>query len=61
MNINQVNFECVYTIEDDALVSMFKSLETCGLRTFLGLLVIIYEDTLLEFYSKAIAFAAKQV
>lgn len=53
MNAYSVNFEYVYSLEETAMVTMFKSFEATGLRTFLSLLMVIYEDSSLDLYAHA--------
>lgn len=50
LNSYQIYFTFVLTIQDSGLVSIFKSLETSILLTFLETSVIIYKTPLLDFY-----------
>lgn len=54
LNSYQVYFASVLTIHDAELVSMFKSLETSGIRTFLDTSTIIYNTPLVDFYARAL-------
>lgn len=61
MNSCEVSFESMHEIEDASMVSMFNTLETTGLRAFLSISIIIYEDTLLDLYVNATVNAVKQI
>ncbi|KZV18199.1 hypothetical protein F511_20148 [Dorcoceras hygrometricum] len=52
-NTIQVNFDSVLSISDEGMVGMFKSLESTGLRGFLGYPSVIYEQDLENFFSNA--------
>ncbi|KZV41829.1 dystroglycan-like [Dorcoceras hygrometricum] len=48
-----VDFESVLSMDDQGMVSMFKSLMASGLAVFLGCPAVIYEDALVEFFENA--------
>ncbi|KZV37572.1 hypothetical protein F511_17917 [Dorcoceras hygrometricum] len=53
-NALQINFESVLEITDNAeMVSMFKTLESTGLRGFLGCSSVLYERELEQFFDTA--------
>ncbi|KZV35345.1 hypothetical protein F511_23814 [Dorcoceras hygrometricum] len=51
----QINFESVLMMHDhDGMLNMFKSLETSGLRGFLGCESVLYEKELEQFFETAL-------
>ncbi|KZV15862.1 hypothetical protein F511_29322 [Dorcoceras hygrometricum] len=50
-NSLQLNFDSVLSFPDEGLVQMFKSLESTGLRGFLGCLSVLYEDDLVVLFA----------
>ncbi|KZV29437.1 hypothetical protein F511_19373 [Dorcoceras hygrometricum] len=53
-NVLQVNFDSVPTFPEEGMVKMFKSLESIGLRGFLGCPSVLYEQDLEHFFSAAL-------
>ncbi|KZV33798.1 hypothetical protein F511_30510 [Dorcoceras hygrometricum] len=53
-NALQVNFDLVLSPSDDGLVSMLKTLESSGLRGFLGCTAAINEEDLVAFFANGI-------
>ncbi|KZV37456.1 dystroglycan-like [Dorcoceras hygrometricum] len=49
-NSQHVDFESVLSMDDQGMVSMFKSLMASGLAGFLGCPAVIYEDALVDFF-----------
>ncbi|KZV30358.1 mucin-2-like [Dorcoceras hygrometricum] len=48
-----VNFDSVLSLSDSGMVSMFKTLESSGLRGFLGCSADIYEGDFMNFFENA--------
>ncbi|KZV40488.1 hypothetical protein F511_23825 [Dorcoceras hygrometricum] len=53
-NTIQINFDSVLSLSDEGIVTMFKTLESTGLRGFLGCFSAIYEGDLETFFANAI-------
>ncbi|KZV39489.1 protein tipD [Dorcoceras hygrometricum] len=53
-NALQINFDSVLSLYDGGMVSMFKALESSGLRGFLGCSAPIYEKDLVTLFENAI-------
>ncbi|KZV55919.1 hypothetical protein F511_24813 [Dorcoceras hygrometricum] len=53
-NAIQINFDSVLGFSDEGMVTMFKTLESTGLRGFLGCSSAIYEGDLETFFSNAL-------
>ncbi|KZV30046.1 hypothetical protein F511_21202 [Dorcoceras hygrometricum] len=52
-NASQIYFDSVYGMDYEGMVQMFKSLESSGLRGFLGCSSAIYEAALVEFFQNS--------
>ncbi|KZV41704.1 hypothetical protein F511_37028 [Dorcoceras hygrometricum] len=52
-NALQVNFDSVLSLSDEGMVSMLKTLESSGLRGFLGFYAAIYEEDLVAFFDNS--------
>ncbi|KZV41731.1 hypothetical protein F511_34516 [Dorcoceras hygrometricum] len=52
-NALQINFHSVLSLSDGGMVSMFKALESFGLRVFLGCSAAVYEKDLVTFFENA--------
>ncbi|KZV49967.1 hypothetical protein F511_40305 [Dorcoceras hygrometricum] len=50
----QINFDSVLILSDEGMVSMFKTLESSGLRGFLSCSAAIYEKNLVNFFENSI-------
>ncbi|KZV42809.1 dystroglycan-like [Dorcoceras hygrometricum] len=53
-NALQVNLDSVLSLANEGMVSIFKALESSGLRGFLGCSAAIYEKDLVNFFENAI-------
>ncbi|KZV53158.1 ent-copalyl diphosphate synthase 2-like [Dorcoceras hygrometricum] len=53
-NTIQINFDSVLSLSDKGMVTMFKALESSGLRSFLGYYADIYEGDLENFFATAL-------
>ncbi|KZV21243.1 hypothetical protein F511_23198 [Dorcoceras hygrometricum] len=53
-NALQVNFDSVLSFPHEGMVAMFKSLESTGLRGFMGCPFVLYEQYLEQFFSHAV-------
>ncbi|KZV20304.1 hypothetical protein F511_42879 [Dorcoceras hygrometricum] len=53
-NALHVNFDSVLSISDEGMVSVFKTLESSGLRGFLGCSPDIYDQDLVNFFENAV-------
>ncbi|KZV31225.1 hypothetical protein F511_09419 [Dorcoceras hygrometricum] len=49
-NALHINFDFVLTLYDEGMVRMFCTLESSGLRCFLGVLGSVYEEALTQFF-----------
>ncbi|KZV54603.1 dystroglycan-like [Dorcoceras hygrometricum] len=53
-NALQISFDSVLSLSADGMVSMFKALESSGLRGFLGCSTAIYEKDMVNLFENAI-------
>ncbi|KZV15818.1 splicing factor 3B subunit 1 [Dorcoceras hygrometricum] len=52
-NASQIYFDYVFGMDNEGMVKMFKTLESSGLKGFLGCSSAIYEAALVEFFQNA--------
>ncbi|KZV15836.1 hypothetical protein F511_25357 [Dorcoceras hygrometricum] len=52
-NALQINFDSVLSLSNEGMVSMFKAIESSGLRGFLGSSTAVYEKDLVTFFENA--------
>lgn len=52
MNALAIDFELIYSMEDPAILDVFKKIESSGLKSFIGYSLDIYVPELKNFYRR---------